>query len=68
MGEHKGVITIIIAVLVLFGLFVAFGTNVIGPLLQTIGDNFSTMVNNVFSGTQGGSYANPNGVITAPGN
>lgn len=47
MGEHKGVITIIIAVLLLFGLFVAFGNNVISPLLDTIGTNFTTMVNSV---------------------
>lgn len=47
MGEHKGVITIIIAVLLLFGLFVAFGNNIISPLLDTIGTNFTNMVNSV---------------------
>lgn len=47
MGEHKGVITIIIAVLLLFGLFVAFGNNIISPLLDTIGENFTNMVNSV---------------------
>lgn len=60
MGEHKGTITIIIAVIVLFGLFVAFGQNIIGPLLNTIGDKFTEMVNGVFSGT---NVTDPNSIV-----
>lgn len=47
MGEHKGSLTIIIAVLLLFGLWVAFGRDTIGPLLTTIGTNFTSLVNNI---------------------
>ncbi len=47
MGEHKGAITLLIAVLLLFGLWIAFGQNTIGPLLDDIGSNFKTMVNSV---------------------
>lgn len=60
MGEHKGTITIIIAVIVLFGLFVAFGQNVIGPLLDTIGGKFTSMVNGVFDST---NVTDPNSII-----
>lgn len=51
MGEHKGTITIIIAVLVIFGIFIAFSTDVIDPMMTKIGNGFTAMVNNVFSGT-----------------
>ncbi|MFL0365721.1 hypothetical protein ACH0BF_22185 [Pseudobacillus sp. 179-B 2D1 NHS] len=51
MGEHKGAITIIIAVLVVFGLFVAFSTDVLDPLLDKIGVAFTKMVDNVFAGS-----------------
>jgi len=60
LGEHKGTITIIIAVIVLFGLFVAFGQNIIGPLLDTIGDKFTTMVDGVFNST---NVSDPNSII-----
>lgn len=60
VGEHKGVITIIIAVIVLFGLFVAFGQNVIGPLLDAIGVKFTNMVNSVFDST---NIKDPNQIV-----
>lgn len=51
MGEHKGTITIIIAVLVIFGIFIAFSTDVIDPIMTKIGNGFTAMVDKVFSGT-----------------
>ena len=50
MGEHKGTITIIIAVLIIFGAFVAFATGVFEPMLTKIGSGFTKMVDSVFSG------------------
>lgn len=50
MGEHKGTITIILAVLIVFGIFVSFATGVIDPLMDSIGDGFSNMVSSVFDG------------------
>lgn len=50
MSEHKGAITLIIATLVLFSLFVIFGTEVIGPMLSNIGNKFNDMVDGVFTG------------------
>lgn len=49
MGEHKGTLTIIIAVLLIFGAFVALATGVLSPMLDAIGDGFSNMVDSVFS-------------------
>lgn len=51
MAEHKGTITLIIARLVVFSLFVIFNTEVVGPLLNNIGTKFTSMVNDVFTGT-----------------
>ncbi|MFZ7947180.1 hypothetical protein [Neobacillus sp. 19] len=51
MAEHKGAITLLIAVLLLFSLWIFFGENYISPILTSIGDGFTTMVDNVFSVT-----------------
>ncbi|MGC8229322.1 hypothetical protein ACP2W0_09980 [Pseudobacillus badius] len=45
MSEHKGAITLLIATLLLFSLWVIFGTDVIDPLLKNIGAKFTSMVN-----------------------
>lgn len=55
MGEHKGVITLIIIVLILFGIFVAFATGVIDPMMDKVGNNFERMVDDVFDGIGGNS-------------
>jgi len=47
MDSHKGAITLILAVLVLFGIFIVF-TGVFDGVLETIGSKFSTLVNDVF--------------------
>lgn len=60
MSEHKGALTLVVAVVVLFGLFVAFGQNIVGPLLDTIGDKFTTMVNSVFDVTE---VTDPNSIV-----
>ncbi|KIL74678.1 hypothetical protein [Bacillus badius] len=49
MSEHKGAITLLIATLLLFSLWVIFGTDVVDPLLKNIGAKFTSMVNSVFS-------------------
>ena len=51
MDSHKGAITLILVVLIIFGIFVAFATGVFNPIMDTIGDGFSNMVNNVFDGS-----------------
>ena len=50
MSVYKATITLIIVSLILFGIFVAFGTEVFSPIMDKIGNKFSTMVDNVFSG------------------
>lgn len=57
MSEHKGAITLIIATLVLFSAFVAFGNDYITPLLGDVGTQFTGLVDSVFSNT---SVDNPN--------
>lgn len=52
MAEHKGTITLIIAVLALFALFVTFGTEVISPLMDSIGAQFTSMVTSIFGSTK----------------
>ncbi|MEB6549254.1 hypothetical protein MXL46_09125 [Heyndrickxia sporothermodurans] len=49
MAEHKGAITLLIAVLMLFAVWVFFGENYISPILTDIGDGFKSMVTNVFT-------------------
>ncbi|TDV99667.1 hypothetical protein [Pseudobacillus badius] len=51
MGEHKGAITLSLVVIVLFGVFIAFATGVIDPLMDKIGVAFSKLVDNVFAGS-----------------
>lgn len=48
MAEHKGAITLMIIVLLLLGLFVAFTTGVVQPMLHTIGDKFNGLVSTAF--------------------
>ncbi|MED4882762.1 hypothetical protein [Bacillus smithii] len=50
MSEHKGAILLVVVAIVLFGIFVAFSTGVVQPLVSKIGANLNTMVTNVFSG------------------
>lgn len=52
MDSHKGAITLILVVLIIFGIFVAFATGVFNPIMDTIGEGFSNMVNNVFDGLE----------------
>ena len=51
MDSHKGAITLILVVLIIFGIFVAFATGVFNPIMDKIGNGFSSMVDNVFSGS-----------------
>lgn len=51
MGEHKGTITLVIAVLVLFGIWIFFGNNYIKPLITDIGESFKSYVDKVFDQT-----------------
>lgn len=53
MGEHKGTITIILVVLVIFGIFMLF-SKVFEDIMNTIQEKFTTLVNNVFSGIDSG--------------
>ncbi|MEG0258575.1 MAG: hypothetical protein RR533_08015 [Carnobacterium sp.] len=49
MAEHKGAITLIIVALIIFGIFVAFATGVLDPIMTKIGDGFTKMVDGVFT-------------------
>ena len=51
LDSHKGAITLILVVLIIFGIFVAFATGVFDPMLTQIGDGFSNMVDSVFDGS-----------------
>lgn len=53
MAEYKGTITLIVAALVLFGIFVAFGTGIIQPLLDNIGNQLNGMVDSAFGDATG---------------
>ncbi|EJR25712.1 MULTISPECIES: hypothetical protein [Bacillus cereus group] len=48
MGEHKGAILLCIIALVVFGLWYAFTSGAVKPLLDQIGTGMSNMVTNVF--------------------
>ena len=50
MSEHKGALLLVVVAIVLFGIFVAFATGIVQPLVDKIGANLNTMVTNVFSG------------------
>lgn len=52
MGEHKGAITLLIVVLILFGIMVAF-TPIFNNIMDTIGINFTKQVDSVFTGVDG---------------
>lgn len=47
MDSHKGAITLILAVLILFGIFVAF-TGVFDGVMESIGSKFNSLVEGVF--------------------
>lgn len=61
LAEHKGVILLIIATLVTFSILILFGTNVVGPILENIGNQSNTMVDGVFGDIEPGTE------ITKPG-
>ncbi|MFD1705226.1 hypothetical protein ACFSCZ_00490 [Siminovitchia sediminis] len=51
MDSHKGAITLILVVLIIFGIFVAFATGVFDPIMTKISNGFNNMVDSVFSGS-----------------
>lgn len=53
MGEHKGTITIILAVLVVFSIFILLANNYIKPITETIGSKFKGLSDDVFSTIDG---------------
>ena len=56
MSEHKGALSLIIAVLAIFSIYIIFATGVVAPLVESIGDKFTAMVNSIF-----GNAADPTG-------
>ena len=48
MDSHKGALTLIIAVLLLFAAWVTFGDKYVKPTLNKTGEGFETMVDGVF--------------------
>lgn len=52
MGEHKGTITIILAVLVIFGIFIIFADEVFQPIMDKIGTQFNELVDGVFKSVE----------------
>lgn len=48
VSEHKGALSLIIAVLAIFSIYIVFTTGVVQPLVDDIGDKFKDMVSSIF--------------------
>lgn len=59
MSEHKGALSLIIAVLAIFSIYILFATGVVSPLVAKVGTKFNAMVDSIF--TNAGGSGGPSG-------
>lgn len=48
MGEHKGVLTIVLAVLLIFSVWIMFNNKYLAPAVDKTGQNVESMVDKTF--------------------
>ena len=56
MSEHKGALSLIIAVLAIFSIYILFATGVVQPLVSDVGSKFQAMVDSIFTNAGGGNF------------